>query len=54
MRKIYSSLRQLSSAQARLASAMAKGDLLTKNVDKYSKYSPSPLSVQQFLDFGKS
>jgi len=47
-----SSLRQLSSAQARLASAMAKGDLLTKNVDKYSKYSPSPLSVQQFLDFG--
>ena len=27
---------------------------ISKHVDRYSKYSPSPLSVQQFLDFGKS
>ena len=26
---------------------------INKQVDRYSKYCPSPLSVQQFLDFGK-
>ena len=30
-----------------------KDDILMQLIDHYGKYSPSPLSLRQFLDFGK-
>lgn len=35
-------------------SAAALASNINKHVDRYSKYSPSPLSVQQFLDFAST
>jgi len=45
------SRRAVSTAPKRSAAAIQS---LNQQVDRYSRYSPSPLSVQQFLDFGQS
>lgn len=45
------SRRTASSSSPRSAVAIQQ---LNQQVDRYSRYSPSPLSVQQFLDFGQS
>jgi len=37
----------------RNARVIAKDDVLKQMIDHYGKYSPSPLSLRQFLDFGK-
>ena len=44
------SRRAVSTAPKRSAQAIQS---LNQQVDRYSRYSPSPLSVQQFLDFGQ-
>ena len=44
------SIRAISTAPIRSAAEIQS---LNQQVDRYSRYSPSPLSVQQFLDFGQ-
>ena len=44
------SRRAVSTAPKRSAAAIQS---LNQQVDRYSRYSPSPLSVQQFLDLGQ-
>jgi len=46
--------RAASTATNPLKRSAAQMSQLSQQVDRYSRYSPSPLSVQQFLDFGTS
>ena len=45
-------LLQASLHRTACVNAKKKDDVLMQMVDHYGKYSPSPLSLRQFLDFG--